>query len=499
MVTVADLLAERDLELAGVHLPEPAQEVRWVATSELLDPTPFLEGGEVLLTTGLDAAGWRSQWGPYVDRLRAARVVALGFGTGLTHRTVPVGLRRACERAGLNLVEVPRRTSFVAVSQATARLIDAELEVTARRTMDAQRQLTQAALRPDARERLLAVLGSAVDGAAALIGRDETVVAAPSGPRAEEMDLDRVAEEIARIAPLGLRASSTTQAGGATLVVQPVGLRGRPSGYLAVQVPGRADESRRAAIGTAVSLLGLAAESDRQQREATRGLRSRALELLVRGDARTARIVLEAARDGSALPDRLVVLRGRGRIEELTELLAVLEQSIPVVGTVGDEVLAVAPPRAAEGYAAALAGLGLRVGVSDPVPADRAAGGYDDAGRALGVATVESPVVWWGRLLGEGAVGALDPDRATGFARAFLAGLDVEDRELLRSFLHHHGSRLKVAAELGLHRNTVRSRLARIEAVLGRSLEDPHVRVDAWIALQVSGDEPPTLGGVDGS
>lgn len=48
----------------------------------------------------------------------------------------------------------------------------------------------------------------------------------------------------------------------------------------------------------------------------------------------------------------------------------------------------------------------------------------------------------------------------------------------------HHGSLLQVAEDLGVHRNTVRNRLDRIEALLGRSLADPQVRVDAWVALQ---------------
>src|SRR5680860_1787835 len=107
MTTVGDLLREPGLDLVEAHLPHPDVEVRWVATSELADPGPFLEGGEVLLTTGLDAVGWRGEWHGYVDRLVAARVVALGLGVGLTHRRTPVALVDACRELGLNLFEVP--------------------------------------------------------------------------------------------------------------------------------------------------------------------------------------------------------------------------------------------------------------------------------------------------------------------------------------------------------------------------------------------------------
>ncbi len=56
VVKLADLLAVPGLELAAVGVSEPDVDVRWVATSELVDPTPYLQGGEVLLTTGLETA-----------------------------------------------------------------------------------------------------------------------------------------------------------------------------------------------------------------------------------------------------------------------------------------------------------------------------------------------------------------------------------------------------------------------------------------------------------
>ncbi|MFC7644334.1 PucR family transcriptional regulator ligand-binding domain-containing protein [Streptosporangium lutulentum] len=57
--------------------------VRWVAVSELEDPTPFLEGGELVLTTGMRLDARNA--GPYVDRLVGKEVTGLGFGVGLGH------------------------------------------------------------------------------------------------------------------------------------------------------------------------------------------------------------------------------------------------------------------------------------------------------------------------------------------------------------------------------------------------------------------------------
>ena len=56
MLPLRDLLRELELEVvageAGLD-----RAVRWVHSSELLDPTPWLSGGELLLTTGLQLTG----------------------------------------------------------------------------------------------------------------------------------------------------------------------------------------------------------------------------------------------------------------------------------------------------------------------------------------------------------------------------------------------------------------------------------------------------------
>ncbi|MBX6383552.1 MAG: PucR family transcriptional regulator ligand-binding domain-containing protein, partial [Microbispora sp.] len=57
--------------------------VRWVAVSELEDPTPFLEGGELVLTTGMRLSDGDAV--PYVSRLVGRGVTGLGFGVGLCH------------------------------------------------------------------------------------------------------------------------------------------------------------------------------------------------------------------------------------------------------------------------------------------------------------------------------------------------------------------------------------------------------------------------------
>ena len=51
-LTVESLIGELGLELASGQESAGAR-VRWVHSTELADPTPWLKGGELLLTTGM--------------------------------------------------------------------------------------------------------------------------------------------------------------------------------------------------------------------------------------------------------------------------------------------------------------------------------------------------------------------------------------------------------------------------------------------------------------
>lgn len=98
MVTVAQLLADPRLRLRAVHLPDPERRVEWVAATELLHPASYLEGSELVLTTGLAMAGVPAAvWASYADELVEGGAAALGLGTGIAFQAIPLELRRACE------------------------------------------------------------------------------------------------------------------------------------------------------------------------------------------------------------------------------------------------------------------------------------------------------------------------------------------------------------------------------------------------------------------
>ena len=47
------------------------------------------------------------------------------------------------------------------------------------------------------------------------------------------------------------------------------------------------------------------------------------------------------------------------------------------------------------------------------------------------------------------------------------------------------------AADLGVHRHTLRYRMKRVEEALGRSLDDADLRAELWLALRVRGVTAP--------
>ncbi|MEU6240698.1 PucR family transcriptional regulator ligand-binding domain-containing protein [Streptomyces sp. NPDC047024] len=128
---------------------------------------------------------------------------------------------------------------------------------------------------------------------------------------------------------------------------------------------------------------------------------------------------------------------------------------------------------------------GWTLGVSAPAqPADWAAADAQ-AARALARArATRTALVRHGAR--PGLADLVPPADAEAHARALLAPLAAGPAlaETLRAWLSLHGSWDRTAVALGVHRNTVRQRIARCAALLGADLDDPDVRMELWFALR---------------
>lgn len=90
----------------------------WLTSNELIDPTPFVQPGCLLVVSGIgmNIRDPRT-WAAYVERLTEAGVAVLAFRAGAAHQNVPDGLLTACARAGLPLLLFGGATPYSTVER----------------------------------------------------------------------------------------------------------------------------------------------------------------------------------------------------------------------------------------------------------------------------------------------------------------------------------------------------------------------------------------------
>jgi purine catabolism regulator len=472
--TLAALVDRPDLGLlvraGAAHLDRPVQ---WVHTSELADPTAFLEGGELLLTTGL----WvRSGAADYIRRLHAAGVAGLGFGTGLTHAAVPPAVIKAADAVGLPVIEVPRQVPFIAISKAVAKAVAAEEYAAVTRAYQAQRALTSAAVRADGVTAVVRQLARRLEAWAVLLDPRGQVRAG------ESPVLGQLRSELPRLNPGP--ASLTFELDGAEIAVQTLGVGPRIRGYLAVGRGARLTRADQQVLTTAASLLTVGFEQSQVVEAATRRLRGGLLRLLLAGETSlVAEIAAGLWGELPAAPVRIALASGPAR-----ERLAAVERAGDAFHAAYEDSLLLVVEAEAE-----LSLPGLHVGVSDPAEYGGLDRALKQAQRALTAAVrTDLPLVRFAELADDGVLTLVDPEVAGVFADRLLAPLVEHDAtgrgELiasLRAWLAHNGQWDPAAAALGVHRHTLRHRLAKVGQLLGRDLDSADTRAELWLALRL--------------
>ncbi|WP_143230771.1 helix-turn-helix domain-containing protein [Actinosynnema sp. ALI-1.44] len=475
-LTLAALVRQREFGLRVLAGDEATnRQVGWVHVSELADPGPFLRAGTLLLTTGLQLG----PPGPYVARLGQAGVVGIGFGVGLSHKAVPAGLLKACQDAGMPLVEVPLETRFSDITKYVADDMARTAVRAARSTADVERALIRSLAAPDVPGEIVRHLARWLNGWAMLLDQDfRTVAAAPAKARRE---LKRVKAEVDRVSPAG-RFSLSWSADKAQVSVHPVDHLG---GYLAVGTP-KLTTDGHSVIGMALSLLAFQGDQVTAVRRVERSLRAAAAKFLIHGlseDALGTGVVLPKP------PVRVAVVRSD---VASADVAAVVEREIPdalfVQGS--DYLLCVFERHGVRQLADLLDGRG-RAAVSEAVAwekvPDAAAEVVKLSGALLGTGPV---IVTKADVVDQGLVSHVNTPEVRAYADALLAPLRAYESTVdligtLRTFLACDGNWGESSARLEIHRHTLRYRLRKIEELTGRSLEATSTRAELWVALQL--------------
>ncbi|MDO0925474.1 PucR family transcriptional regulator [Streptomyces sp. TG1A-8] len=495
--------------------------VRWAHVSELADPVPYMEGGELLLITALKLDAEDPQaMRRYVKRLVGAGVVGLGFAVGVNYEQIPRALVEAAEQEGLPLLEVPRRTPFLAISKAVSAAIAADQYRAVTAGFAAQRELTRQTLTAGP-EGLLAALAAQVDGWAALYDASGAVVAA--APEWAHRRAARLTPEVQRLRERPAPASSVV--GGPDdddrIELHSLGAGRRPRAALAVGTASAPGTAERYAVHSAIALLTLTTERSRSLHAAEQRIGAAVLRMLLAGEPDHARTVAGDLYGGLLdAPFRVIVAESvsganpLGGLAEEAEAAAARSGEAVLAVPEGERLVVLAADRGAvvaacTAHAAVLEQArsmpeqgaehqdGLVVGLSAPSGPIAAAAAYKQAEQALSVARRRGRVLVEHERLAAGSVLPLLADDAV---RAFADGLLCALREhdatgrgdlvaSLRAWLSRHGQWDAAAADLGVHRHTLRYRMRRVEEILGRSLDDPDVRMELWLALKATSQE----------
>ncbi len=206
--------------------------------------------------------------------------------------------------------------------------------------------------------------------------------------------------------------------------------------------------------------------------------------------------------------------RHRGEVLDALEDDVSLRESGVLAAEVGAEIVVLLPaaPEAEQRLAGVAGsqphcqvGIGGLVAMTDLATSLRQAEQALAAGRREGRSVARYDDLSSGPLLD-----LLDADAVRGFAAALLAPLDAYGGPArtdlvasLRAYLAHNGQWDPAAAELGVHRHTLRYRMRRIVELLGRDVDSATTRMELMLALtardRLESSAGPVLAGRDNS
>jgi PucR family transcriptional regulator, purine catabolism regulatory protein len=505
-VTVQDIVAIPGMPLrllAGRALAD--RPIRWVHVSELEDPTPWLKGGELILTTGLGIGTTPAKHRAYVQRLADAELTGLGFGLGFTHDKTPRSLITAAEHAGFPLFEVPFPVPFIAITEAVFTRIVAEQYDTLQRAVDAEHVLTRAVMDGSGTEGIARSLADVTKGWALLLDLHGLPIA--STGRAATVRAGRVWEELRTRRPEGTSFSVTLVDRGHHIWVQPVGAQGRVEAFLAVGKPEQPSQLDRIVAGHALSLFAIELAKSRAVADARHRLQGDFFDELARGDLTATEAAKGLGRFGFDRDAPVMVLSFEATDASI-DPVALADAATDDRSRAGGGFLASAhddgvhllvPAEPAPDLAEVSASIGgrlgteLRTGAGSPVGAAEVGRSLREARYALQVCRLEG----WAqagfadlgtyRLL----LSMADPGALRAFSDSMLAPLDTYDREhagellnSLQAFLQHNARWESAAAELFVHRHTLRYRMRKVEELTGRDLTSSFDRMEFWLALR---------------
>jgi len=491
------LVAERDLSLRPLTPASPDAELEWAHAIELEDPTPWLAGGELVLTTGLRLPRSRAEQTAYVDRLTEAGVAALAFGVGVRFATVPRALLEQCEGRGLPLLEVPLPTPFIAVTQRVAQRLAHQQQQALQRVVKAQQTITRRSLKDGP--------SGLVDGLARELGREVVLLdehVRPLGWGRSRVLADALVTELDAGRRSSTRPRSTRRVDTAVGPVELHALTGRAAhrGWLAVGIADPLSADDRLLVNLAVAVATLQLDRPREVEQARAAVGATILGLLLEQTPSSSEMVRHLAHLGFTSHTRVRMVWARSSVA--TALADAVQANLAAIGiphalkTAPDSLMVLVQDGDIDAALAVIEesvlDAGSRpggLGISGPVPPEFTADALLQARQAGEVARDERlrsarfDTLTLGAVLSDVVVRERVQSLTRSTLEPLLRGDDQVLAHSLQVFLEHNGGWESAARALGVHRHTLRHRMARVEELTGLDLDVSHNRVVLLLAL----------------
>jgi PucR family transcriptional regulator, purine catabolism regulatory protein len=520
MLTVRGLVAEMGLELAAGEDGADAP-VRWVHISELPDPTPWLSGGELLLTTGIQL-GSEERQREFIQLLSGYHLAGLGFGTGFDHDGLPEALLEEAGRLDFPVFEVPYELPFIALTEkAFTRLVNEQYEVL-ERGIALHKRLERLVLEERGLDEVVRALAAATGGAVwVLSARGETIAAKLFRREMPEAALEHVREEVIRRGGQDGSAGAPDEAAGfapdhpeiaGRSLVLPVSTRGHgaPQAWLvAARDAGGLGDFERLILQQAVTVVALELMRQRAMRDTERRLAGDVLAEALTGRLSETELAVRLRPFGVGANAAVLIFSRPGAMVSTAE--GDLDRFLAdagvgaLVASRGDLLCAVVDAHdgvdpmavAARAREALLPEHGeLRAAASRAAAVGSLRRSFHEARCALEAASLangHSPPVASYRDLGafQLLLSLQDDEALRLYCDSVLGPLEDASGEygdeLIRSleaFIEQNGQWEKAARELYCHRHTLRYRIRRVEQLTGRDLSSARDRIEFWLALR---------------
>ncbi|WP_041730944.1 PucR family transcriptional regulator [Conexibacter woesei] len=472
MLSITDIVELPGLEIRLVagHVGD-RNAIRWLHISELEDPTPELDGGELLLTGGLGLGATAASQRRYVRRLAEHGAAGLGIAVGEALPQIPAAVVAEADALGFPVLLVPASTPFNTLTKLTLPQLAADPVAQA---LEVHEQLIETVLGGGGPRDLLRILGGTLGGTLVLSDDHGTIAEHHSGEHhsGERHELG----DDALALPIGDGPGAATLR--AAREERPFGDYERlvlrhGQNALALELA-----RRQAVLAAELRLAGDLFDDLEQERLDLRETARRLAAFGLDANRSHAALLGVPGGDANAALLRDLIARHLDR-QAISHLSAARHNGVAFLVNAPSEealfALAEALVRAAPGMRVAVGrsanGLGLGRSLLEARAALDASGAavvsYRDLSSFELLLSVPVPVLeaYVDRVLG--------PTASNGWLVETL------------SVLLESGCRWKDAAEqLGVHRHTLRYRMDRLQEQTGRHPDQPGQRMELWLAVK---------------